>query len=566
MGWNNLYQRYSSSPITKRIYLWMILVILVPTIILSAMIPPRFIQYDGGIIFLTGIALSGILIFLLKKFLLRLKGELKNFALSIVNDGEPSQECILPELNPLLEKVKERTDHLKMANEKITNIIASITDGFFTLDHQWRFTYLNKEAVRIWGRTDLIGKNIWEEFPHAVGTRFYTEYHIASSERVPVHFEALSPTLFKWVEVQAYPSRDGLLVYFRDISERKNSELEIMRLAAIVESSADAIIGKALDGTILTWNTGAEKIYGYEAQEVIGSPISVLIPPERHDEMLLILEKIMGGERVEHVETIRLSKDGKRIDVSISVSPITDAAGQIIGASTMARDISEHKRMVGEMARLDRLNLIAQMAAGIGHEIRNPMTTVRGYLQLMSLKKEFAEYNDHFDLMIEELDRANSIITEFLSMARSKPLELKTQNLNTIVEAILPLMTADAMLSNKYVRTELGDIPDLKLDAKEIRQLILNLARNGLEAMNAGSYLTIRTFISGDDVVLTVQDQGKGIEPAVLEKIGTPFFTTKESGTGLGLAVCYSIARGHNAKIEVETGEGGTSFIVRFLR
>lgn len=166
--------------------------------------------------------------------------------------------------------------------------------------------------------------------------------------------------------------------------------------------------------------------------------------------------------------------------------------------------------------------------------------------------------------MIEELDRANSIITEFLSLAKNKQVNLKPQNLNQVIKALFPLIQADALVSDKYIHMELKEIPDLLLDEKEIRQLILNLVRNGLEAMTPGATLTLKTFLEGDEVVFSVQDKGKGMEPGVLEKIGTPFFTTKDNGTGLGLAVCFSIAARHNAIIKVETDPAGTTFYVKF--
>jgi signal transduction histidine kinase len=232
----------------------------------------------------------------------------------------------------------------------------------------------------------------------------------------------------------------------------------------------------------------------------------------------------------------------------------------------MAIDISELKQLKEEMLRLDRLNLVGEMAAGIGHEIRNPMTTVRGFLQLLGRKKDCAGYKEYFDLMIEELDRANAIITEYLSLAKNKTIELKEQELNSIVKALYPLIQADAMRADKFAVLMLGEVADLLLDEKEIRQLILNLARNGLEAMGPGGILTIRTYLEGDKVVLEVQDKGQGITSDALKKLGTPFFTTKEYGTGLGLAVCYSIATRHKARIRVQTNSGGSVFVVEFPR
>ncbi|MDR3542082.1 MAG: ATP-binding protein [Desulfosporosinus sp.] len=221
-------------------------------------------------------------------------------------------------------------------------------------------------------------------------------------------------------------------------------------------------------------------------------------------------------------------------------------------------------KMEHEMARLQGLSLIGEVAAGIGHEIRNPMTTVRGYLQLLGSKEEFSMYNGQFSLMIDELDRANSIITEFLSLAKDRVVELKVQSLKEIVEHIFPLIQADGLISDKYIQLELDEVEEIPLDKKEIHQLILNLVLNGSQAMSPGGTMKIRTFMDKGDIVLAVQDDGKGIAPEVLEKMGTPFFTTKDNGTGLGLAVCYSIVARHNAKIDIETGLTGTTFFVRF--
>lgn len=231
---------------------------------------------------------------------------------------------------------------------------------------------------------------------------------------------------------------------------------------------------------------------------------------------------------------------------------------------SLKEEISRRERMEKEMARLDRLNTIGEMAAGIGHEIRNPMTTVRGFLQLMEEKERYAQDREFLQLMLSELDRANSIISDFLSLAKNKAADLREQNLNAIIENLSPLIQADAMVADKNIEKDLGDIPALLLDEKEIRQLILNLVRNGLEAMTAGGKLTIRTMVDREEAVMAVQDEGPGIEDEVLRKIGTPFFTTKDTGTGLGLAVCNSIAARHNARIDVETTPQGATFYVRF--
>ena len=350
----------------------------------------------------------------------------------------------------------------------------------------------------------------------------------------------------------------------REVVERNSNQEKVSRLASIVESTDDGIIGMAPDGTVLYWNHGAERVYGYTQEEIVGKSITMIFHEDRYDELPEIFAKVLRGERVSHLETERRHKNGQIKEVSITVSPIKDDLGNVIGISTILRDISANKQMERELARLDRLNLIGEMAAGISHEVRNPMTTVRGFLQLLYDKEGNAGNRSYFDLMIAELDRANAILTEFLSISRTKVTERRSQNLNEIIKSMYPLLEASAVSSNMRFQIEMEDLPDLLLDDKETRQVILNLSRNGLEAMEEGGTLTIRTYTKENDVILEVRDQGPGISPELIERLGTPFLTTKNEGTGLGLAICYGIAARHDARIEVESGKGGATFRVRF--
>jgi signal transduction histidine kinase len=227
-------------------------------------------------------------------------------------------------------------------------------------------------------------------------------------------------------------------------------------------------------------------------------------------------------------------------------------------------DITQQKIAEEEIARLDQLNLVGELAASIAHEVRNPMTTVRGFLQILKSKDTFQENSEYFDLMISELDRANLILTEFLSIAKTKKGLYSKVKLNVLVESLCPLISADAANQDKQVMLETDDVPELAINEREMRQLILNLTRNGLEAMKAQGILKIKTYIDGQSIILAVQDQGAGISQEILERLGTPFLTTKEKGTGLGLTTCYGIAERHSAKIDVESSPAGTTFYVRF--
>lgn len=226
----------------------------------------------------------------------------------------------------------------------------------------------------------------------------------------------------------------------------------------------------------------------------------------------------------------------------------------------------EKQKVEMELARLDRLSIIGEMAASIGHEVRNPLTTVRGYLQLFQRKQEYSRSASQFALMIEELDRANAIITEFLSLAKNKRLDFAPVSLNTIISNLAPLLQADAIREGKEIMLELDGTPPILVDSNEIRQLVLNLVRNGLDAMKPGGMITLSVASDHTSVVLVVKDTGEGIPPSIYKNLGTPFMTTKENGTGLGLTVCYKIAERHNAKIEVKTGPQGTTFAIRFPR
>ncbi|BBB91214.1 MAG TPA: ATP-binding protein [Methylomusa anaerophila] len=218
-----------------------------------------------------------------------------------------------------------------------------------------------------------------------------------------------------------------------------------------------------------------------------------------------------------------------------------------------------------KMARLDRLNIIGEMAASIGHEVRNPLTTVRGFLQHMGNKKALDSYKEQFELMISELDRANSIITDFLSLAKNKAMDFKDLDLNKIIAEVTPMLQADALQHNCQLELDLSVVSTVCVDENSMRQLILNLVRNGIEAMPQGGTVKIATVNCGDKLMLAITDQGIGIPPEFMDKLGTPFFTTKDNGVGLGLAVCYRIVQRHGATISAVSQPGkGTNFTIEF--
>lgn len=356
--------------------------------------------------------------------------------------------------------------------------------------------------------------------------------------------------------------RQHQIIDFREKFEaEKKHQALLKRFEYITMYANDIILLTDNSLKIIEANDRAVKTYGYARKELMTLKIDELLDPDSRPTVASLIRRVQVEDGLTY-ETIHSRKDGSTFPVEVSLRLIL--VNEEPFYQSITRDITERKRFEKEMVRLERLNLIGQMAAGIGHEIRNPMTTVRGFLQLLEKYQELNKHKHYFSLMIDELDRVNLIITEFLSLARNKPSNLKVNNINDIINAILPLAQADAIKMGSFITTELETIPDLLLNEKEIRQILLNFIRNGIEAMPNGGKITIKTCLADGKVVLSVQDHGSGITNETLARIGTPFFTTKENGTGLGLAVCYSIASRHNAKIKLDSSPTGTTFSVRF--
>lgn len=351
-----------------------------------------------------------------------------------------------------------------------------------------------------------------------------------------------------------------------EIEERKKiaDDLRVSqeRFRKIFESSPCLIAIRSLqDGRFIDVNESWVHYTGYRYEEVKNQTDDMLHLISDSDRSRICLFSLEYGTSIRNEKIRYMSKSEEVREGLLSTERIEIQGEPCI--IIVVTDITERILLEKEMVRLDRLNLIGEMAAGIAHEIRNPLTSVRGFLQMSKFKRDILSL-EHIELMMGELDRANGIITEFLTLAKNKVNDKAQKYLNKILIALFPLIQAEALLSDKHVLLELGDCPELYLDEKEIRQLILNLVLNGLEAMSSGGTLTIKTYSEEQSVVLEIRDQGVGIKPELLEKIGTPFFTTKDKGSGLGLAICYSVAERHHAVIDVKSGDHGTVFSIRF--
>ena len=287
--------------------------------------------------------------------------------------------------------------------------------------------------------------------------------------------------------------------------------------------------------------------------------------PDDRDKVKILRRIINPNDNKSKLLTFRIiTSTGEIIWVEQSTNTFYDENNKYQGFVAILRDITKRRALEQDLSKLESLKIVGQMAASVAHEIRNPLTTVSGYLQLFLRRPAFKDYVDEFNLLLSELDRANQIIREYLSLSQSKLVILKKCDLNFIIKNIFPLIQAYANSSSCSIQLVLGEIPEIKLDEKEIRQLLLNLVRNGLEAMHPGGIVTIKTTYHKNIVALAITDQGTGIPKDILENIGKPFVTTKATGTGLGLATCYQIANRHNATINIETSRQGTTFTINF--
>ncbi|ANS77388.1 PAS domain-containing sensor histidine kinase [Paenibacillus yonginensis] len=298
-------------------------------------------------------------------------------------------------------------------------------------------------------------------------------------------------------------------------------------------------------------------------EDVLGRPlIPVLSSLQIHIEQLepdlspFFQQRSIVSELIQNQETMLFT----------SISPIIKGhSDEVIGAVVVVQDITELETLRLELNNVDRLSLVGQMAAGITHEIRNPIAVVRGFLQLMR-EKSPDSLDHYYRIVLEELDRANSIINDFLSLAQNRPVRKEATSLEDIIQELTPLLWADANLRGQSIEVKLGEhIPKLELNPKEIKQLILNLCRNGMEAMEDKGLLTLETRKVPTGVELLVSDTGPGIPPNKRDNLFQPFFTTKAKGTGLGLALCKSIVERHNGKVSVDSEVGvGTTFSILF--
>lgn len=345
-----------------------------------------------------------------------------------------------------------------------------------------------------------------------------------------------------------------------------NSELEETRnrYATAFDQSPIGHVILNENGLISHGNLTAASLLEIPMETMIGLPFSVFILGQETALFFSHLRRCRTSKMKVSTEFIIKTAGHHTACMQVISVLLSPPHNQNVYYNTTIIDISHQKRLEQKIEKMDRLYLIGETAAGIAHEIRNPMTTVHGYLQLFKRKSCDQEKTERLQFMIDELERANAIITEFLALAKTKRTELVLTNINHMILKIHPLLQAEAILTNKEIFLELfPPLPKVMIDEKEIRQVLFNLVKNGLQSMTRGQ-ITIRTFMEDQNVVLAIEDQGHGIPNEIKDNICTPFFTTKESGTGLGLTISESIIQRHHGKLNFTTSPYGTTFFIHF--
>lgn len=347
----------------------------------------------------------------------------------------------------------------------------------------------------------------------------------------------------------------------------EDSSKRLGELAAIVESSDDVILSKDLNGIIKSWNAAAVRLFGYSADEMIGAPILKLIPEDLHSDEKTIMESIRAGRRVEHFETVRRTKGGQLLDVSLTVSPIKDEHGRVIGASKILRDISARKRVEHALLQAEKIAATGRMAATIAHEVNNPLEAVMNLMYLLRPMISDPAGIGYFQSVETELGRVSHIAKQTLGYYREHA-AASSASIGEIVLHAITIYEPRCIATGIEIKSAIHSSRKIVLRRGEMMQVVSSLMMNSIYAMQAGGVLSISVEDAAppDGILLTIQDNGVGIAESDLPRVFDAFFSTRSTvGTGIGLFVAKQFVEGHGGRIEIESrqNEDGHGTIVR---
>ena len=480
---------------------------------------------------------------------------------------------------------------IQRREQQLGRLLESISDGFIVLDDQWRYRFVNDRAAQLMrrSRAELLGKRIWSEFPDLVGSAFEAEARRATAENISRYVEFYDEPRGIWSEVRMFPSRAGLAIYLQDITERKQGELASFHLTALVRSSADAIVSKDLGGIIRSWNPAAEKLFGHTAAEAVGRSITIIIPPERLHEEDEVLARIRRGRAISDFETVRVRKDGTMVDISLTVSPVRSTAGEIIGVSKIARDISGRNRLERErmvlLAREQEARAEAEAAsrakdeflAVLSHELRTPLNAVYGWANILkSGGIDEATAARGLDAIVRNANAQVQLIDDLLDVSRivsgKMRLDVQHVDLASVVRAALDSMSPAAAAKGIRLQTALDPrAGPITGDPNRLQQVVWNLVSNAVKFTPRGGQIQVHLQRINSHVELVVSDTGQGIGPELLPYLferfrqGDSSTTRQHEGLGLGLALVKYLTELHGGIVSAYSlGSGkGATFTVK---
>lgn len=328
-------------------------------------------------------------------------------------------------------------------------------------------------------------------------------------------------------------------------------------LYSIIKESPAAIYILDLEGRVMQVNSAFESLYGYTGDEVRDS-ISLIVPERLAGETDRLIERIQAGYAVNGYETWRRTSEGKEVQVSLTISPIRGESGRLEALAIISRNITERKETEERMRRSEKLSVVGQLAAGVAHEIRNPLTTLRGFVQLFRQRNIGKEV--HLELMLEELDRINLIVSEFIVLAKPHLNQYMIKDIGALLKDMVRIMEPQANLSNIMLESRIDPVlPKIRCEENQLKQVFLNIIKNGMEAMPGGGILTLEArSVEPDRVLIRIRDRGVGIPEELLTRLGEPFLTNKEHGTGLGIMISQQILANHQGQMMIrsEMGKG----------
>jgi len=487
-----------------------------------------------------------------------------------------------------------QAQRLEESRELLQAIFDSMSDAVVVVDRERNIVQANQRAVNL---LDLSNRRLAVEEVISRFETFFPDGRQLRPEELPsarafrgeflknctLRIDSKATGKKVLVEISSSPIRNAegdvmqAMISYRDITAQAQMDETRSRLAAIVESSEDAIIGKGIDGIVTSWNQAAERLFGYKQQEIIGQSIRKLLPADLQEEEDVILRRIQSGEMLEHFETTRRRKDGHLVDVSLTISPIKDNTGHIIGASKIARDITRNKQIEKRIRQSEKMEAIGQLTGGIAHDFNNLLGVIVGNLELLerTLTEEAGPFK-RVQTAKKAALRGADLTRRLLAFSRKEELAPRPTHLQETINNVVE-MAARTIGPEIRISVNCSDsVPAILVDPSRLENALLNIVLNARDAMPKGGLLTFNTRLvrvdesypavqseemdPGTYACVSVTDNGQGMSKAILDRAFEPFFTTKQrgKGTGLGLAMVYGFARqsGGIARIYSEPDHG----------